>query len=195
LKALTIFQLLSPLEILGIPTMTRKAHLSLLLASACACLIISQTSKAADYWWDSNTITSGFGNITGTWGISAFWSTSSAGTATPTAATTTSSDVVNFGTSTLNYANATVGIALGGVTVNSIVYGAGQTTGITLGTVGNSLTLAGTTPIITVNNANNVTQTILSPINGSDGLKELLPVSNDCLVSFFHLFLLLLEAL
>ncbi|OYV04660.1 MAG: hypothetical protein CFE26_15700, partial [Verrucomicrobiales bacterium VVV1] len=140
--------------------------------AALALAVVSQPTRAADYWWDSNGNTSGFGSTTGTWGTSVFWSTSSAGTATPTAATTTSSDVVNFGTSTLNYASATVGIAAGGVTVNSIVYGAGQTTGITLGTVGNSLTMAGTTPTITVNNANNVAQTILSPINGSDGLTK-----------------------
>ena len=151
--------------------MRRKAHPSLLLASACACLIISQTAKAADYWWDSNTATSGFGNAISTWGTSAFWSTSSAGTATTTAATTTSSDTVNFGTATLNYANATVGIAAGGVTVNSIVYGAGQTTSINLGTAGNALTLAGTTPTITVNNLS-ATHAIVSPVAGSAGLTK-----------------------
>jgi autotransporter-associated beta strand protein len=140
--------------------------------TALALAAFAHQAQAADYWWDSNSTTAGFGNTTGTWGTTAFWSTSNAGTATPTAAVTNSADVVNFGTATLNYANATVGIAAGGVTVNSIVYGAGQTTGVTLGTAGNSLTFAGTTPTITVNNGNNIAQTILSPINGSGGLTK-----------------------
>ncbi len=146
------------------------ARLSLPLASAIAALLAPQ-AQATDYWWDSDGTTAGFGNTTGTWGNSAFWSTSNAGTATPTAAVTTSADVVNFGTATLNYANSAVGIAAGGVTVNSILYGAGQTTAINLGTVGNALTLDGTTPTLTVNHAT-IAQTILSPIAGSAGLTK-----------------------
>lgn len=107
--------------------MKNKSLHRILLCAASASLMLSNLSKAADYWWDSNAATAGFGNTTGIWGTSAFWSTSNAGTATSTAATINSSDVVNFGTATLSYANGAVGIVAGGVTVNSIVYGTGQT--------------------------------------------------------------------
>src|SRR4051812_23288155 len=39
------------------------------------------TARASDYYWDSNGTTSGAGAVpAGTWGSSAFWSTSAAGT-------------------------------------------------------------------------------------------------------------------
>jgi len=126
----------------------------------------------AQLYWDSNGGgTTGFGNTTGTWGTSNFWNTDSGGGAGTFSTTSSSSDTVNFGSATLNYANSTVGIASGGVTVNSIVYGVGQTTAISLGTAGNTLTLAGTTPTITVNNTR-FHQVILSPIDGSAGLTK-----------------------
>ncbi len=139
--------------------------------AALAVAAFAHQAHATDYWWDSDVSTAGFGNSTGVWGSSAFWSTSSAGTATTTVAVTTLADVVNFGTATLNYANSTVGIAAGGVTANSIIYGAGQTTAINLGTAGNALTLDGTTPTLTVNHAT-IAQTILSPIAGSASLTK-----------------------
>ncbi len=147
------------------------ARLSLPLATAIAALLAPQSAQAVDYWWDSNSTTGGFGSTTGTWGTSTFWSTNSAGTSATANTAITSADVVNFGTATLNYANGTIGIAAGGVTVNSIVYGTAQTTAINLGTAGNALTLAGTTPTITVNNLS-ATHTIISPIAGSAGLTK-----------------------
>lgn len=132
-------------------------------------VLFSHSAKAAEYWWDSNADTPGFGNTTGTWGTSAFWTTSSAGTATPTAASISASDVVNFGTASLNYDNSNVGIVAGGVTVNSIIYGAGQSRSVVLGT--NRITLAGPSPTITVNHAR-AHQVITSPIDGSAGLTK-----------------------
>ncbi len=141
------------------------------LGIASCILMMSYQAQAIEYWWDSNGTAAGFGNTGGTWGTSAFWSDSSAGTNTPTVAVTNSSDTVNFGTGTLNYDNSTVSVALGAVSVNSIAYGAGQTRAIALGTAGNILTLAGATPTITVNNAR-FHQAILSPIDGSAGLTK-----------------------
>ena len=98
---------------------------------------------AADLNWDSNGNTAGFGNTTGTWGTNAFWNDNSTGGAPTVAftAATANSDTVNFGTATLNYANGTIGVVAGGVAVGSIVIGGGQTTGITLGTSGNPITI------------------------------------------------------
>jgi autotransporter-associated beta strand protein len=142
-----------------------------LFLSGSGFLILAHHAKAVDYWWDSNSTTAGFGNATGIWGSSAFWSTSNAGTSTPVFVATTSTDSVNFGgtTTSLNYANGAVAIDAAGVTTNSITYGAGQTTAINLGTSPNTITLAGTTPTITVNHPG-VVQTISSPVAGSAGL-------------------------
>jgi fibronectin-binding autotransporter adhesin len=132
---------------------------SLLLAIGSSMLAISSAS-AQQLYWDSNGATAGFGTTTGIWGTSTFWSTSSAGTAATANTTTTSSHTVNFGTATLNYGNGSVGIASGGVTVGSIVIGGGQTTALTIGTAGNSLTIHnGITK-----NAGSAAVTFLSPI-------------------------------
>jgi fibronectin-binding autotransporter adhesin len=123
-------------------------------------------SRAIDYYWDSNGATAGFGTTTGTWGTSAFWSTSPAGTAATANTTITTSDSVNIGTATLNYGNATIGA--GTVSVNKIVFGAGQTTAVTLGTAANTMTLGGTTPTITVEGSGS--HTISSLVAGTAGI-------------------------
>jgi fibronectin-binding autotransporter adhesin len=107
-----------------------------------ALLAVMNASAQTTYYWDSNSTTAGFGNTSGTWGTSTFWGTSAAGTGSTANTTITSVDTVNFGTASLNYANATIGVASGGVTVGDIVIGAGQTTAITaLGTAGNAITI------------------------------------------------------
>ena len=123
------------------------------------------------YYWDSNGSTAGFGNTTGTWGTSNFWNTDPAGGAGTFTTTTTSADTVNFGAAALNYGNTAVGVAAGGVNVNNIVFGAGQTTNITLGTAANAITLGGTTPTITVNRAASA-HTITSIVSGDQGLTK-----------------------
>lgn len=140
--------------------------------AASSLLFLSGQANAQLLYWDSNGTTSGFGTAGGTWGTDNFWNTSNTGGAGTFSTSTTSSNTVNFGTGT-NFAAspATVAIASGGVTVNSIVYGSGQTTAITLGTAGNNLTLAGSTPTITVNNTR-AHQAILSPIVGTAGLTK-----------------------
>lgn len=114
-----------------------------LLAAIGAASITISSATAVDYWWDTNGATGGFGNTNGTWGTSTFWSTDITGASATANTTITSADTVNFGTATLNMAGGTIGVASGGVTVGSIVTGAGQTTNITLGTSGNAITIHG----------------------------------------------------
>lgn len=126
----------------------------------------------AQLFWDSNGATAGFGNTTGTWGTSGFWNTDSTGGGAGTFGSATSAtDTVHFGTATLNYDNSAIAIASGGVTVGSMVYGAGQTRPIVIGTAGNTLTLGGASPSITVNNPR-FHQVILSPVVGTAGLTK-----------------------
>jgi autotransporter-associated beta strand protein len=145
------------------------------IAASSICFFSAQAEAQLLYWDSNGSGTNGFGNTTGTWGIDNFWNTDSSGGAGTFSTTTSSSNTVNFGTVTQNYGTTntaiSVGIAAGGVTVNSIVYGANQSSAITLGTAGNTLTLAGTTPTITVNNTR-FHQVILSPINGTQGLTK-----------------------
>jgi fibronectin-binding autotransporter adhesin len=149
------------------------------LASAIASLLATSVASATVYYWDSDGATAGFGNTTGTWGTSAFWSTVAAGTGATANTTITTADQVNIGTATLNYGNAT--IAAGNVNVNGIIFGAGQTTAVTLGTAANTITFGGTTPTITVNGSGS--HTISSIMAGSagiikDGTGTLVPGNN-----------------
>jgi autotransporter-associated beta strand protein len=117
------------------------------------------------YYWDSNTTTGGFGNTTGVWGSSNFLNTDITGGAGGSFFTaTTNEDTLNFGTATLNYAQASVTVSET-VAASSIVYGAGQTTGITI-SGGTKITLGNGTPGnggITLNNGTGA-QTISTPI-------------------------------
>jgi autotransporter-associated beta strand protein len=121
--------------------------------AAIACAIATPTARAANLYWDTNGTTSGLGNTAGTWGTSAFrasipntiWN----GTATSNATATTSGDSLFFGSTTMALGStaSTVGIVGGGVTINTIVFGAGQgTQGVTLSSGGGTITLAGTAP-------------------------------------------------
>lgn len=152
------------------PTIARGS-LPFSAAVAAGSIFIFAGPGTAQLYWDSNSTTAGFGNTTGTWGTSNFWNTSSTGGSGTFSTSTSATDTVNFGTASANYSNAAVAIASGGVSVNAIVYGAGQTTPIALGTAGNNLTLGGTTPTITVNNTR-FHQVIVSPIAGTAGLTK-----------------------
>jgi autotransporter-associated beta strand protein len=140
------------------PTVARRAFRALVGSSL---LAITSASAQTTYYWDSNSNTAGFGNTTGVWGTNTFWGTSSAGTDATANTTITSVDTVNFGTATLNYATANIGVAAGGVTTGGIVIGAGQTQAITLGTVGNAITIHGGG---ITKNAGSGTLTLVSPI-------------------------------
>ena len=128
-------------------------------------------ANGAPYYWDTDDLTSGFGNTAGTWGTSSFWSTDASGSSSAANTTITASDAVNFGTNTLALGStaATIGINAGGVTVNRITFGSAQSSAVTLSGGSGSITLAGTTPTITVDNASN---TIAAVVAGADGLTK-----------------------
>jgi autotransporter-associated beta strand protein len=81
-------------------------RLSFPLAAAIAALLAQQSLHGANYYWDTNTNTTGAGATpTGTWASSGTtWSTSSTGTSTTPAYTTTASDDLFFsaGTDAIN---------------------------------------------------------------------------------------------
>ena len=125
-------------------------------------------AQAAMYYWDTDGNIGGFGNTAGTWGASAFWSTDGTGASTTANTTITTSDGINFGTASLALGSTAAAVGVSGtVTVNSITFGAAQTDALTL-SGGTSITLGGTTPTITVNNASN---TISSVVAGSSFTK------------------------
>ena len=135
------------------------------LALSALTLIGASQAPGAIYYWDSNSTTDGFGNTTGAWGSALFLNTDITGAGLgPLTTATTNADTLNFGTATLNYAQASVTVS-GAVAASSIVYGAGQTTGITISS-GTSITLGNGTPGnggITLNNGTGA-QTISTPI-------------------------------
>jgi fibronectin-binding autotransporter adhesin len=110
-------------------------------------------------YWDSDHSTPGFGDITGTWGTTPFWTTDASGSSAPLPLITATNSAVNFGSATLNYDNAAVAIAAGGVNAGSITFGAGQSTALTLS--GGNITL-GATAVITVDNAANTIDSVLA---------------------------------
>ncbi len=124
------------------------------LALSVLTLIGASQAPGAIYYWDSNSTTGGFGSTSGVWGSSLFLNTDITGGAGGSFFTaTTNADTLNFGTATLNYAQASVTVS-GAVAASSIVYGAAQTTGITI-SGGTSITLGDGTSGnggITVNN-------------------------------------------
>lgn len=128
-------------------------------------LLGAGSASATTYYWDTDGNTSGFGNTAGTWGTSNFWTSTEGGGSPHSEVTATLvDDIVNFGSASLalGATAANVGIAAGGVSVNTITFGSAQTTAITLGTAGKTITLGGTTPTITVNNATDTISSVLA---------------------------------
>jgi fibronectin-binding autotransporter adhesin len=122
-----------------------------------ALLAVYAPAHAADRYWDPNGTTPGYGGA-GTWNLtSSFWSPNTDGVSGPYTA---------WSNSTLNNAifGSTAGtVTLGGpITVSGLTF---NTTGYVL--TGNTLTLAGAAPTVTVNAG---TATINSVIAGSSGL-------------------------
>ena len=140
------------------PRRLSAARLSFPLASAIAALLTAQSASAQNHYWDSDGTVAGYGTTTGTWGTNAFWTLTATGGSPHSAVTNlTTAHTANFGTATVNYGNATVGVAAGGVTATSIVFGSGQTTAITLGTTGGgAITLGGSTRSIVSNRTGHI---------------------------------------
>lgn len=145
-----------------------KSRNSLAMVCAMAVIFTAGVAIASTYYWDTDGTTDGFGNVVGTWGTSAFWSTNDTGASATANTTITTGDGINFGTASLALGSTASAVGVSGtVTVNSITFGAAQATAVTL-SGGTSITLGGTTPSITVNNASN---TISSVVAGSSFTK------------------------
>lgn len=118
-----------------------------------AAALAMPSAQAANYYWDTDGTTLGLGNATGTWGTSSFVATfpsnaALTGNLTTANTATTSADAMYFGTNNLSLGPtaSTIGIAAGGVTINTIAFGSGQTNAVTLSSGGGTITLAGTAP-------------------------------------------------
>ena len=124
-------------------------------------------------YFDLNGTTAGFGTLTGAWNTTgaAFWSDSSAGTATPANYTFTSADTAAFGFAGTTATAGTATIATGvNVTLNKITTAnlAGLQTIAASGTGQITLALDGATvPVIDVGSAGGLT--ISAPITGTAG--------------------------
>ena len=85
-------------------------------------LFVAASGYATTLYWDANGTTAGFGtDLTGDWNSSAFWSTSSAGTATPTVwPGTATNDVIFSAVDCTADSTVTVQNVLGSSAVNSV---------------------------------------------------------------------------
>jgi fibronectin-binding autotransporter adhesin len=131
------------------PTHNSRA-VSLSSALAAAALTFSGTASAADYYWDNNDNTAGFGTAGGTWlnptpGGTTGWSTDSTGASAIGSVTTATADNLYFGTD----AN---GLAAGTITLPGTV----STANLRFGKVSGDITLSGGT--ISIGGGNNVIQ-------------------------------------
>ena len=154
--------------------MKTKASLRLFLAlSGSAMLLVSQ-SQAAYYYWDTNGTTPGLGDTIGTWGTSAFQAVVTpslgrgviGGTIAPGATATGTADTMNFGTINLGLTGAATTIGTTGtININNITFGFGQADPVTL-SAGGTITMAGTNPIIYVNNSSGTIGAVLAGAAG-----------------------------
>ena len=131
------------------PTHNSRA-VSLSSALAAAALTFSGTANAADYYWDNNDNTAGFGTAGGTWlnptpGGTTGWSTDSTGVSAIGSVTTATADNLYFGTDANGLATGTVNIGAAAVNVGNIRFGK-DNGDITL--TGGNIAMAGGTNVI-----------------------------------------------
>ena len=131
------------------PTHNSRA-VSLSAALAAAALTFSSTAYAANYYWDNNDSTAGFGTAGGTWlnptpGGTTGWSTDSTGASAIGSVTTATADTLFFGTDTVGLATGTVDIGAAVVNVSNLQFGKASGD-ITL--TGGDIAMAGSTTYI-----------------------------------------------
>ncbi len=125
-------------------------------------VLVPTMANAADLYWDTDGPTPGFGTASGTWGTSAFWNTDSVGGSGTFSTTITTSDIGNFGTGSAGLGTGTVSVTTTQV-ANGLAFGS-LSGNITLS--GGTISLGGTTPTITVNNASNTISSVLAGTAG-----------------------------
>ena len=143
---------------------------ALLLAAALA--LTHPARSQSTLYWDANDATAGFGTAGGVWAAPTTnnstqgWTTSPLGSNALSGTTnTTTADALNFGTSTDGLSAGTIAVS-GTVDANSLTFGSASGAVVLSG---GTISLGGTTPTFTVNNAAN---TISSALIGSAGLTK-----------------------
>ena len=145
------------------PSLSLRNFLAITLVSFA---FTASSAHAAEFYWDNNADSAGFGTAGGTWAAPtvSLWSNDPTGVAaTEASITTTASDALHFGTLTAGLAAGTI-TGSGTVSANSLTFGSASGA-VTLS--GGTLAMGGTTPTITVNNSAN---TILSILTGTGTL-------------------------
>ena len=134
------------------------------LAGSIAALLfitaLPQAARAANYYWDTNGATAGFGSAGGTWGTDTNWSTDDSGAISPTVISPTTSDNLNFGFGVTGLGTGTVGVT-GTQNAATITFGSGSGAIVLSG--GTEINLAAVSNI-TLNNA---ADTISTPLTGA----------------------------
>ncbi|HEX5790591.1 MAG TPA: autotransporter-associated beta strand repeat-containing protein, partial [Luteolibacter sp.] len=147
-------------------------------------MLFAPRVNAAIYYWDNNGTTYALSDgdgTSGTWsGVLDAGNTfaivptsgildGTTGLVSLSTAVTKSADAIYFGTNNLSLGTTASTIGTTGIiNINHIVFGAGQTNAVTLGS-GGTIRLVGGSPAITVNNASN---TIAAVLDGSLGLTK-----------------------
>ena len=134
------------------------------LAGSIAALLfitaLPQAARAANYYWDTNGATAGFGSAGGTWGTDTNWSTDDSGAISPTVISPTTSDNLNFGFGVTGLGTGTVGVT-GTQNAATITFGSGSGAIVLSG--GTEINLAAATSIT----VNNTADTITTPLGGA----------------------------
>ena len=144
-------------------------------ALAAALLTLSSaTIQAADYYWDTNGNTAGFGTASGTWlnptpGGTTGWSTDSTGASAIGSVTTSTGDIMYFGADTVGLAAGTVDIGAAVVNVGGLRFG--KASGDITLTGGDIAMAGGDTLIRASSSAGSVTNThtINNDLNKTEG--------------------------
>jgi autotransporter-associated beta strand protein len=127
--------------------------------------LLAVSSASAQYYWDGDDVTAGFGTASGTWAdptagtLTSGWSTSNAGTATVDgiSVSTLTTDAINFGLGATGLGAGTINVS-GTVNSGNITFASGS--GATV-LSGGTINLAAATSI-TVNNTQDTIDSILS---------------------------------
>ena len=134
------------------------------LAGSIAALLfitaLPQAARAANYYWDTNGATAGFGSAGGTWGTDTNWSTDDSGAISPTVISPNTSDNLNFGFGAIGLGTGTVAVT-GTQDAATITFGSGSGAIVLSG--GTAINLAAVSNI-TLNNA---ADTISTPLTGA----------------------------
>ena len=151
--------------------MRKRIIIAALVALSC----LTGITQAATYYWDANGTTAGFGtSLTGDWNSSAFWSVSSAGTATPVVwPGTANNDVIFSAVDCSSVSTVSVQNVLGPSAVNSVTTkAAAQTVKLYGPTSGRLLTMTNAASFNVENGTAAIDLDLAVNVAGSAGLNK-----------------------